>query len=365
MSGHKSAAWPLAFVYTALVVYASLFPFLGWRDQGMTPWLYLMAPLPRYWTVFDVVANVLGYVPLGFFLSLALIRSGMANGAVRIGIAVGVVLSFGMETLQVYLPARIPSNLDFFLNAAGTAVGAAGAWILNATGVVRRWSHWRQQLFVSNARGGLVLLALWPVSLLFPLVVPFGLGQVLQRAQARMGDWLADIPGLPVLAQGPGAADPAPVLEWLCIFLGLMIPMLIVCCVLRDGRHRIWAMALVVFVGASATALSAALSFGPGRAWSWVNVQSQGAVFCALLIGLCLLWVSRWVCTSLAVLALGAYVSLVNQLPMDPYFEQALFMWEQGRFIRFHGLAQWLGWLWPYTALVYVMALLLARETKN
>ena len=28
---------------------------------------------------------------------------------------------------------------------------------------------------------------------------------------------------------------------------------------------------------------------------------------------------------------------------------------EQGRFIRFHGLAQWLGWLWPYAAVVYLI----------
>jgi hypothetical protein len=26
--------------------------------------------------------------------------------------------------------------------------------------------------------------------------------------------------------------------------------------------------------------------------------------------------------------------------------------WEQGRFIRFHGVAQWLGWLWPYGVLM-------------
>ena len=29
--------------------------------------------------------------------------------------------------------------------------------------------------------------------------------------------------------------------------------------------------------------------------------------------------------------------------------------WEQGRFIRFYGLGQWLGWLWPYVALLYVL----------
>ena len=34
---------------------------------------------------------------------------------------------------------------------------------------------------------------------------------------------------------------------------------------------------------------------------------------------------------------------------------QTLKTWEQGRFIRFNGLAQWLGWMWPYAALAYVL----------
>ena len=29
--------------------------------------------------------------------------------------------------------------------------------------------------------------------------------------------------------------------------------------------------------------------------------------------------------------------------------------WEQGRFIRFHGLIQWLGWLWPFALLAHLV----------
>ena len=55
---HKTSAWPLALIYAALIVYASLYPFEGWRDQGIAPWAFLASPLPRYWTGFDVAANV-------------------------------------------------------------------------------------------------------------------------------------------------------------------------------------------------------------------------------------------------------------------------------------------------------------------
>ena len=37
----------------------------------------------------------------------------------------GAAVSFAMETLQSYLPVRIPSNVDLALNAAGTFAGAA------------------------------------------------------------------------------------------------------------------------------------------------------------------------------------------------------------------------------------------------
>jgi len=58
-------------------------------------------------------------------------------------------------------------------------------------------------------------------------------------------------------------------------------------------------------------------------------------------------------------------LSVLNQAPASPYFAQTLATWEQGRFIRFNGLAQWLGWLWPYAAVVYVLIQVWGRESKN
>ena len=74
--GHHSFALVLALWYVALVVYASLYPFHSWRDQGVPPWDYLWAPWPRYWTLKDVLANLAGYVPLGFLITWAAWRRG-------------------------------------------------------------------------------------------------------------------------------------------------------------------------------------------------------------------------------------------------------------------------------------------------
>ena len=56
----------LALAYLALIVYASLHPFSGWRDPGLSPIYFLTAGWPRYWTAFDLLTNVLAYLPLGF-----------------------------------------------------------------------------------------------------------------------------------------------------------------------------------------------------------------------------------------------------------------------------------------------------------
>ena len=33
-------------VFALLIAYASLYPFSGWRDNGLSPWAYLTLPLP-------------------------------------------------------------------------------------------------------------------------------------------------------------------------------------------------------------------------------------------------------------------------------------------------------------------------------
>ena len=49
----------------------------------------------------------------------------------------------------------------------------------------------RDRWFVGRSAGGLALLLLWPIGLLFPTAVPFGLGQVLGRVQPVLAEMLA------------------------------------------------------------------------------------------------------------------------------------------------------------------------------
>jgi VanZ family protein len=357
MLSHKTSAWPLALVYAGLIVYASLYPFEYWRDQGVQPWLFFVAPWPRYWTGFDVLSNVLGYMPLGFFLTLGSLRTGHLRWAIWVAVPVASALSLVMETLQVYLPDRVPSNLDLVLNILGATLGTLSAWGLEKLGALQRWSRFRANWFVQDARDALVLLALWPVALLFPTAIPFGLGQVMERLETGLAGLLSDSPFLAWLPVRDIELQPMlPMANWLAVLLGLMTPGLLGYCIIRQPGKRLWFLLWLATLGVAVTSLSATLSFGPEHAWVWLKPPVRGALMASLVVLAMLLWAPPRAAATLAVLALGIDLSLINQAPIDPYFEQTLFMWEQGRFIRFHGLAQWLGWLWPFVALWYVLS---------
>lgn len=362
---HPTTAWPLALAAVCLMVYASLYPFSDWRDQGISPLRFLSAPLPQYWTRFDVGANLLGYAPLGFLLALSALRSLSGIWAISTAVLGAALLSLAMETMQSYLPSRIPSNLDLALNTLGGLLGAACAWVAQKTGVVDSWGRFRSRWFDQDARGALVLLMLWPVALLFPASVPMGLGQVFERLEFALTEVLTDTPFLEWLPLREVELQPlVPIVVLLCVALGALVPCLLGYCVIRTMWKRAAFSAVMLGTGLAASALSAALSYGPDHAWAWLDLPVRAGLGLALLLVLLLLAVPRRAAAALTLLALAVHLGLLNQAPADPYFAQTLQTWEQGRFIRFHGVVQWLGWIWPYATLLYVLLRLSGREKR-
>jgi hypothetical protein len=149
------------------------------------------------------------------------------------------------------------------------------------------------------------------------------------------------------------------------VTLGALIPCLLGFGIIRGVAYRFVFLGWVLFTGVTATALSAALSYGPAHAWVWLTLPVQVGLVLALVLALLLLHVPGRGSAALLLLVLGVYLSVLNQAPTSAYFAQTLQTWEQGRFIRFHGLAQWLGWLWPYAALSYVLTRVWGRGAEN
>jgi VanZ family protein len=342
------------------VIYASLYPFAGWRDQGVLPWAWLQAPLPRYWTWFDTLGNVLAYAPLGALLALALLRTGRVQSsgwmAAAAAAALGSALSLAMESLQTYLPARYPSNVDWALNSLGAAMGSFGAGALERARWLERWEAFRAHWLVHDARGALVLLALWPFALLFPAAVPLGLGQVQERLELWAAELLTDTPWLEWLPLREVELQPLlPAAEIVCVACAVLAPCLLACSVVRQRWQRLVSIATVCAVAFAVTTLSTALSFGPEEALAWATATVLTGAIVGAAAAVLLHVLPRPLCLLAAVLAWMFGLWLLNEAPEGPYFAQTLQTWEQGRFVRLNGLAQWLGWLWPYAGVLYCL----------
>ncbi len=329
-----------------------------------------MLPWPRWWDSFDVVANLLGYLPLGALLGAAMVRSGWRAGPAAAGsIALAAALSYALELAQNGLPQRVPSALDWVLNAAGAVLGALVAVLLHRLGAYDRWQRWRDRWFVGRIANAIALLAVWPVGLLFPAPVPLAVGQVLPRLRTALADlasWGEDSPwgaGLAALAGPPGAHVPrmAPLAEGALTLLGLLVPCLLAYTVLRSGWRRAALAAGAAACAVAATTLSTSLNFGPAHALAWITPTTLPALAGALALALALARVARRTAAAAGLVAATALAVLVTQAPTDPYFADSLQSWEQGRFIRFHGVAQWVGWLWPYAVLAHLIERFSAR----
>ncbi len=353
----ESSALTLALVFTGLVVYASLYPFSGWFWPAGQPLAALLVPpWPRYHVGFDDWSNFIGYMPLGALAYASALRRG--RGPLRAGLlacALPSLLSWTMEFTQHFLPGRYPSLMDWTLNTLGAGAGLSLAVAVHSAGAGVRWSTLRERWFVPHSGATIALLLLWPVGFLYPRNVPFSQGVTWERLQEAAYDLLADHPLAPWFdwlwaSLGENTGTMSKVAEGFAVALGLLGPCLVAFAIARPGWRRAAVVPLAVAVGLAANTLSAALNFGPVHALGWVtSAVPMGLALGALMAFACMFLGPRSA-AALGLVALSVDVALVAQAPSDPYYADSLQAWEQGRFIHFHGLAQWVGWLWPFAA---------------
>ena len=106
------------------IVLAAYLLFVGWvtldpspPNPAGNPWLIrLLELLPLSYDSVEFMANVGLFVPIGV-LVVAL------GGRWWLGIAVGLALTCGIETAQLFLPARFPDVRDLIANTGGAALG--------------------------------------------------------------------------------------------------------------------------------------------------------------------------------------------------------------------------------------------------
>ncbi|WP_133649979.1 VanZ family protein [Paraburkholderia flava] len=355
----RQALW----LYAALIVYGSWYPFSGWRSLGLGPFDYLNDPLPQYLTAFDVVTNVLGYMPFGALCVLAVYPRRRGASAIAIAFVLGALLSSVMEAVQTYLPTRVASNLDLSANALGALLGAA--LMSPATGALLDRGALRRLRFLWLERDAAALVgltALWPFATMFPAPLLFGLGDWPRTLWLRFDSTMQDalLAWAPVtwhVASWPaalGAALPDDAWEAIVTALNLFAACALASLPIRPRAPRIrLLLALVVltlFVKAGATFLQSQ----SGLAFDWATPGALAGLAIGTVVGLCsLVLPAAWRAT-LAAAALAVSLVCVNLLPVNPYFDVVLADWRQGRYLHFNGLARWLAWTWPYAMLVWL-----------
>jgi VanZ family protein len=365
MTEHESAparSSPVAraalLVYLLLIVYASWFPFSGWRSSGLSPFAFLNLTPQRYWTGFDVMVNVVGYIPLGALIVLGVYPRVRGVWAVLLAAACGVLVSGTMEAVQTYLPSRVPSNLDFFTNAAGCFVGAClGAAASRSLLDQSRLYRLRRRWFAPHASQGLVLLALWPLAQIYPQGYLFGHGQVLPIISEWLSDWLDTNIDLVTMLR-PGAemsVEQYWLSETIITACGMTGAALTLLCLLRRGAPRYPLMLAMLGAALLVKTLASSLLFTPDNALVWVTPGAQGGFLIGLIMLAGLAFAPQVAQRRLAVVTLVLSLVVVNTIPVNPYFVSTLQGWVQGKFLNFNGAAQFLSLLWPFAALWFLL----------
>jgi VanZ family protein len=332
----------LALAWCCLVVYGSLHPFSGWHDTGVSPTAFLEGGWPRYWTAFDLAANVAVYLPLGYFLALALHGLPGRLTAPVIAVLLAGSLSLGLETLQTWLPTRVPSNVDLACNTLG---GLFGAIFAQATGprVLGRFAAWQHRVVapLPHAELGLTLLGLWLLIPLSPEILLFGAGDLRQ---------LLGLSGAMPFAAESFVMIEASVTALNALAAGLLVRILCARATLA------WLAVPAVIAGALLVrTLAAAVLVGPGGALDWLTPGAEAGLLAAAVMLAVALPLPATARAMIAALALMAGTVLVNLAPPNPYSAAALAAWRQGHFFNFNGLTRLIGILWPFLTLPFLL----------
>ena len=333
-------------VYVLLVAYASLHPLSGWRDPGTPFFAFLAAPWPRWITPFDVVSNVLSYLPLGMLCAVALPPRVRAPAAILAATACGAALSVVLEAAQTFLPARVASNLDVLANTAGAFAGGvvgllAAPWLAGKESL----RHLRERTIIpgSEAELGLVLLGLWLFAQLNPTTLLFGAGD--------LRDLLAE-------AAGPARAPQLFLsIEALTAAGNFLAVSLLASLLARPGAPlRRYLLGLLVAALAART-LAFAVLMPTEPPLAWLTQGAQLGLAGGLVLMLVAMTLPRTARLAVAAVLLMAATVLVNLSPPNPYTAAMLKLWQQGHFLNFNGLTRLVSAMWPFAALAYLVLL--------
>ena len=360
---------------TLAIAYLTLWPLSDWRLRQPSMFAFLGMGIPRHWTVADLVSNVAAYVIFGLLLVLAWASPARPWRAIIAATTLGFALSIALESLQSWLPARVPSLLDVLANGAGAALGGVLGAVLGATrariaGERRQVSlQWYQQ----GPGLGWALLLVWLIGQIPTHRLLFSSGQ--------FDRWIGAALRLVSGEAQPGVATHLP--AWLDPLQGLQGVAETLAIMATIGVLGVLVMDLVRPIGARLAWVGGLLSLGLGlrillspqiyRDQSWTTWLTAGAQ-AGLVLGAALLYLIGSF-GARARLAIGAglvpvSIGLVFLASADPYFASTIARarspLEPAFTPSLRSLIDLLGGGWPLFCLLYFVArMTMNRETMR
>jgi VanZ family protein len=348
-----SLAGYVALAYTLVIVYASLQPFAGWRMPPAEVLGFLTAPWPRYITASDIALNVAAYLPLGVMLFFTLRPPLAAAFALVLATLLAAALSLALESVQMFLPTRISSNVDLLSNSAGAATGALCAMLLTL------WNNplaaLRRRIVRTGHLGdcGLLIITLWIVIQFHPSPLAFGSGN------------LRDAFGITPMFMHSSFAyllAETTVVTLAVIAMGLLVSLLI-----RTPRYALRAMVLTLALTATAKSVAALTFTRTGNLLQWLTPGVAAGLFAGIAGVALLQWLAPTARSSTAVLCVIACVIIVNITPDNPYQSLSIFLSsvQPTHLANFGGIVRILAQCWPFAAVTLLLGLAYAGPDRK
>jgi VanZ family protein len=360
----------LSLLFLGAVVFVSLYPLADWRLRMPGAFSFLTLGLPRWWTWFDVLSNVLAYLVLGLLLSLGWLGRLGTPAATLLGGLSCALLSLALETSQSYLPNRVPSLLDWLANAAG---GIAGAWLgatLNRAALRADRIAMPVRWYEQGPPGGWVLMLLWLSAQLVPQRLLFATGD-LEPVLQRLTDALlrSDAPDLAhATARLWGSAPSATygvAIEAAAVMCAVCVVGSLAFSLVQGSQRRLLLLAGIAMTAFMLRSIATQMVYGATAPLAWLTPGAQGGlvVGAALLYGLETLGPrTRAACA--VVLAMIGMV-LVSLAPADHYFETTVAGMRSGQLLNLHALLRTVSLLWPILAIAWFWRRAVRRGARS
>jgi VanZ family protein len=333
--------------YILFILYASLSPFSGWRDQGLSFVEVLKLPLLLNYSTSDTVLNVLAYLPLGLLMGLILRTRISALPSLISACLFGISLSISMEYLQMFLPVRTSSSLDLLTNSCGTLIGALLAISMTRwTSLLNLLTDWRNHTFLHDKKMdfGLALLALW----LF--------GQINPSLPMLGNVFISQVAHQPFAA---AVTAPFHLAESAAVMLNLLMLGTLLLTLLRNKMTVTTILLLALSCVALIKFITAAVLVKSSAMLMWIN----GEAMLGILLGTAALLAMRRLNLH-AIVRIGMLQTLgyivIAHLVLDsgtPAAAMSIYQWHYGHLLNYNGLAQTITLAFPVLLFMHLYRL--------